>query len=545
MQLFNKFTGLRVVGSSILLTVVLILFSCEVTFHEPLREYIQEVENGKTLRVSVDGTVMFHDSDPVDFSYQKIGIASEPRTVTIENTGIIDMIVNAVVLDLEGLGGNPYVIDISGISFPYEIKPDESTTFTVVFQPSVVGDHEAILTSNIIIASSDKEFGSFKLNLSGTGETGELTVLVDSNELNDSSIVYFSAVENPAASDKTLTLRNDSHVDLVVSGFTNPASPFSLVSTPSTPFTIAAGASETVLARFSPDPSDGHFEDSFGIISDDVDESTYEVSMRAGTKAPLVPGDPLIWLNAENITAADTVNMALSTAGNDYVASWPNAGFSAANGTYQAGGGADADERRLPEYVSSVPGLNNKPAVLFVDANGDTNTGNDGDVLRIHPGNTYYDDGTIIVVLRPTHTIVDAKTYLYGTSYTPYLRVYSTSFYNHVSNVLNSAYSLSETPNQNTNYCLTNRFQLWDGETSTISDSYRFWYNGTEKTDGTNKIAGHTTRFYNLHIGNHSSTFQNYGFRGFIPEIIIYTEALDENAVTIIHNYLNTKYSIW
>ncbi len=543
MQLFNKLNGLRAVVFSIFLIVVLVLFSCEVTFHEPLQEYIQAVENGKTLRVSVDGTVISHDSGPVDFSYQKIGIASESRTVTIENIGIIDMSVNAVILDMEGLGGNPYAIDISGISFPFNIKPDESATFTVVFQPSVLDDHEAILTSNIIIASSDKEFSSFKLNLSGTGETGELTVLADSSELDDSSVVYFDVVENPATSDKTFTLRNDGHVDLVISGFEDASSPFSLVSPPSTPLTIVAGATETITARFSP-VSSGHFGDSISILSDDVDEASYTINMKAGTKAPLLPGVPLIWLNAEDITAGDTVDSALNASGSDFVASWPNSG-SGANATHQSGGGANAADRRLPEYESSVVGLNGNPAVLFVDANGDVNSGSDGDVLRVIGTNTYYDDGTVIVVLRPSHSVVAAKTYMYYSSYSPYLRVYATSFYNHVNVSLSSAYSHIVTPQPNTTYCLTNRFQLWDDESSTLVDSYRFWYNGTEETEGTTKVTTHTSRFYNLHIGNHSASFQTYGFRGYIPEVIIYSEAVDESVLATIHNYLNTKYSIW
>ena len=91
MQLFNKHNGLRAIGFSILLIIVLVLLSCEVTFYEPLQDYIEAVASGKTLLVSVDDTVYTHDGDSVDFGSLELGETSEVRTVTIENIGVIDM----------------------------------------------------------------------------------------------------------------------------------------------------------------------------------------------------------------------------------------------------------------------------------------------------------------------------------------------------------------------------------------------------------------------------------------------------------------------
>ena len=106
----------------------------------------------------------------------------------------------------------------------------------------------------------------------------------------------------------------------------------------------------------------------------------------------------------------------------------------------------------------------------------------------------------------------------------------------------------------NKTFLITNRYKKWPATPAfDSSESYRFWSNGTEEIDTnpdpitsyTNQIISITRRVYAAYIGNHTSNFRTFGFSGYIPEIIIYNDALDDASIEILHEYLNTKYGIW
>ena len=517
------------------------------------------------ITITESVTEYFDDGAPFDFSYQKLSATSDVKTFTIENTGTYVLTVNTIVLST---GVSDY--DLTEPSVPFDLDPAASETFTLTFTPT----SEEVLTGTVTIGNTDPDRSSFVLNLTGEGDTGELTVLEGTTEyFDDDSTFYFDVTAaGDGPNNKTITLRNDGNVDLVISSFTDPVSPFSATTGP---VTLTAGQETDILLSFDPDSSGG-FSDTLIIDSDDIDEGTFTLNLRGGTTAPYIAGTPFIWLNAEDIrVGTDTVNEEdpINSGFKDYVFRWPDMSTgtifdaSALNAVASTSGevdtGGNAHRRRLPEYHASVAELNGQPALRFRDDDGlpesTSTTGDDapyynGDVLYILGDAAYYDNFTIIIVMRPVDFIDSTgRTYMYGSN-TPYLRLYdlTTSFYNNYNGTV--IYHSDEELLLNETYCITNRARKWPATPAfDSSDSYRFWANGTEEIDNetdpptsyTNQIVSTTRRIYAATLGNHTSNFRTYGISGYIPEVIIYKEALDESAVDLLHDYLNTKYGIW
>jgi hypothetical protein len=516
------------------------------------------------ITITESAVEYFNNGTAFDFSYQKLSTTSGVKTFTVENTGTYDLTVNSVVLST---GVSNY--SLTGPATPLVLIPAETETFTVTFTPI----SEQVHTGTIIIGNTDPDRSSFTLNLTGEGDTGELTVLQAAAEyFDDNSPFYFDVTAAAAgANNKTFTVRNDGNVDLVISSFTGPAAPFA---TTAVPVTLTGGQQTTFDISFDPDTAGG-YDGTLVINSDDVDEGAFSLNLRGGTTAPDLAGDLFVWLNAEDIrVGTDTVNELDQINGGmkDYVFRWPDmstgaigelSSLNAVESTTEVNG-ANAHKRRLPEFQASVPELNGQPALRFRDDDGlpeSTSTAGDdapyynGDVLRILGSTTYYDDFTILIVMRPADFIDSAgRTYYYGNSGGVYFRVYdsTTDFYNNINGTV--VYYSDMNLELSKTFLISNRWRKWPADPAFDStESYRFWANGTEEIDTapspvqsyTNQIVTTTRRLYATTIGNHVNNFRTYGFDGYIPEIIVYNSALPDEAITIIHDYLNTKYTIW
>ena len=542
-----KVKGLqRCAYAAIKIIFLLSIASCNVKLYGPLEEFVNAIAAGKTIRVSVDDTIMGHDSDPVDFSYQKLGEVSEVKTVLLSNIGIIDMTVNTIILDMEGLGGIPYVLDTSSIELPLLLSPGDSISFDVQFQPSIVENHEAVLTSNIIIGSSDKEISAFKLNLSGIGETPEIYITSDGVTYTSGDDLRFAVDDTGGTVSKVLTIHNSSNVALDVSGISGTSAPFTI---PGSNISVDALSSTTVTATFSP-TAEGGFSSTITISSDDLDESSYILTLRGATTGsdPKLYGDLALWLDASKIVSTDTDEVN----GTGYVVKWKDSSDLSHDALPFPSGGEVVEntgtdhERRIPQYVSSS--INGKAAVRFDDADGiteDNNTANsayyNGDILYISGQIIDYVQGmSVFVVLKPTDFFQD-RMFLFGSN-SPYLRIYDAYFWNDFMSMTNTTSGWSN-PELDTSYLITNIVD--NSDIVDNADRYRVWVNGTSGASNSIFYEALGIRLYNLDIGNYSSNFNRYGFDGDIAEIIIYGKSLSDTEVTEVHNYLNTKYALW
>jgi hypothetical protein len=174
---------------------------------------------------------------PSSLSFGNVTVgASGTKTVAVTNTGTSDLVVSSI--NVTGAG-----FSVSGISFPLTVAPATTYTANVVFHPQAVGtvNGSASIASNL---SGSPTVVSF----TGTG----VAAPTNSLSLSPTSVV-FGNVTVGASSSRNVTLSNNGTASIVVSAVNVTGSGFSIGST--TPFTVAAGASNTLSLVFSPQTS--------------------------------------------------------------------------------------------------------------------------------------------------------------------------------------------------------------------------------------------------------------------------------------------------
>jgi hypothetical protein len=95
----------------------------------------------------------------------------------------------------------------------------------------------------------------------------------------DPSSLDFGTVSSTSSVSKPLTISNGGGSDLIVSSIQDPASPFSIVNKPQTPFTIASGQSVVITVRFAPLTAGG-FTGALSIQSNDPFNPNVVVSLQ-------------------------------------------------------------------------------------------------------------------------------------------------------------------------------------------------------------------------------------------------------------------------
>jgi len=117
---------------------------------------------------------------------------------------------------------------------------------------------------------------------SGQGPFGYPDISVTPNP------VAFGTVNTGAASDQTVTIKNDGNANLVVGAITQPGQPFSKIQDNCSGQTIAPNATCIVMYRFAPTTS-GNFSSNSNIPSNDPDENPVTVTLNGtGWTAPSI-----------------------------------------------------------------------------------------------------------------------------------------------------------------------------------------------------------------------------------------------------------------
>jgi Fibronectin type III domain/Abnormal spindle-like microcephaly-assoc'd, ASPM-SPD-2-Hydin len=99
--------------------------------------------------------------------------------------------------------------------------------------------------------------------------------------------IDFGSVRGGNTATQKVTVSNQGGVDLVVTQITNPSGPFTILSKPATPLTIAAGASVDLTVQFQP-PGIGRFAGAFSISSNDPATPVVTVTLvGTGTSTPV------------------------------------------------------------------------------------------------------------------------------------------------------------------------------------------------------------------------------------------------------------------
>ena len=201
----------------------------------------------------------------IPFGNVTIGGVSPAETVTVTNSGTVDLTIGAIA------GGNPlaapFIISNDTCS-GQTVTPMNSCTLNVEFQPVALG----ALTDGFDIPSNAA--GSpITFNVSGTGApvpVPDITVTPAS--------VAFGNVSLGNTPSSTITVTNDGSADLTITGVAAPALPFSITADTCDGQTLAPTDTCAITVQFAPDAAQV-YNGNVSISSNDPDEDTVVVAL--------------------------------------------------------------------------------------------------------------------------------------------------------------------------------------------------------------------------------------------------------------------------
>lgn len=260
-----------------------------LTFDEVIEEVLfKEVTvygNGQEI---VDGQTAVSVNDDTEYGEVDITTGSEIKTYTITNAGNDELTIGTVESN-----DTDFAITQPGQS---TLAPEESTTFTVTFDPAAVGDKEAMIT----ILNDDADEGEYTFIVEGVGaevvveeKMPEVTVkgndeeIVDGQkEVSEANDTEFGDVD--ITTEKvtyTYTITNEGTDDLTIMSVSSD-NKFFEITQPSTT-TVAPGGETTFTITFIPEDL-GDEEAMITIINNDEDEGVYTFAVEGeGTGEPL------------------------------------------------------------------------------------------------------------------------------------------------------------------------------------------------------------------------------------------------------------------
>ncbi|HBA85181.1 MAG TPA: hypothetical protein DCZ95_13920, partial [Verrucomicrobia bacterium] len=268
---------------------------------------------GTNGAVVTDGDATPSAADGTDYGDVRVTGATEDRIFTVTNSG-------AMVLTLSGVttnGTNPGDFHITSGPAP-TVAAGDKTTFTVRFDPSVLGARSAVLH----VLSDDVDETDYTFAVQGTGVEPEIAVLgtngatiVDGDATPNTAdgTDYGSVRATGATVDRIFTVTNSGTMALTISGVTtNGTNPSDFIVTGSPASTVAAGAKTTFTVRFDP-VALGARSAVIHVLSDDVDESDYTFTVQGSGVEPEIA---VLGTNGAAIAAGDATPNAAD--GTDY-----------------------------------------------------------------------------------------------------------------------------------------------------------------------------------------------------------------------------------
>jgi hypothetical protein len=189
----------------------------------------------------------------LSFGNQIPGMASASKTVTLQNTGGLNLTVSSI-----GSSSGDFLIEGTP-SLPAVITPGASTAFKARFKPLTTG----IKSGSILIASNDTDEGTVTVSCAGTGVAPEIAVT-------PSSLLFAEQLVNTISASQTVRIKNEGTAALTITAIAGTAE-FAVANIPALPASIASGAEVAFLARFVPSTA-GIRHGTISISSSDADE---------------------------------------------------------------------------------------------------------------------------------------------------------------------------------------------------------------------------------------------------------------------------------
>jgi hypothetical protein len=233
------------------------------------------------IRVFV-GAAQQTNGDTLDFGATAVG-APVTRTVTIQNVGDGDLTLSSM-----GAGSLPAGFTLVSDFALATVAPGETASFTIQLDASAGGT----FGGTIYVLSNDADEGSFSIVLSGAVTAPEISVFAGTTELTTGGTVDFGTTQTGTPVTQTITVTNVGDAPLVLSLIDPGALPagFSLVSNLSAT-TLAPGESATFTIRLDATTA-GTPSGMIHLLSNDADESSFDVVLQATVNDPVPPPPP-------------------------------------------------------------------------------------------------------------------------------------------------------------------------------------------------------------------------------------------------------------
>lgn len=194
----------------------------------------------------------------IDFGLADVG-ASVAKTLRLVSCGTDAVEITEAMLETDS--ANPFFtgpeFQVTGAFTTGSFAPGMFSEGEISYSPQSGGTHRGGLR----YAVSQTGLRSW-VGLAGQASTCDLEVLPQQ--------VNFNTVAGGTTADRTVTLVNNGAKDCIVSAITDPSAPFGIINKPALPLSVAPGASEPVVVRFSPAAGPVQsYMDSFDVTSDE------------------------------------------------------------------------------------------------------------------------------------------------------------------------------------------------------------------------------------------------------------------------------------
>ncbi|MDH5255413.1 MAG: choice-of-anchor D domain-containing protein, partial [Gammaproteobacteria bacterium] len=241
------------------------------TFTTFTADYIGQTGNNSILSITMNSVVpkitVTDNQAPANDQQVPFGdvteLTSATRTVTVTNSGGLDLAVGAVAL-AKPLAP-PFALANDTCSAA-SLTPAASCTFDVTFSPTVVGNFGDTLD----IPSNAQGTPTVTVEVSGSGVAQPVPAIAITDSVAPASDqeIPFGNITIGASADQTVTVANAGNADLVIGTVGGLAAPFELVNDGCSGQTLVPAASCTVDVRFAPTAT-GAAADSLEIPSND------------------------------------------------------------------------------------------------------------------------------------------------------------------------------------------------------------------------------------------------------------------------------------
>ena len=230
------------------------------------------------------------DGSSYDFGSHPAGTGTD-IVFTIKNTGSADLTMTTPLV-ITGADAGQFSVQSNPVS---PVNAADSTAFTIRFTPTSYG----IKSAAISISNNDSDENPYVLNLTGTGNAPEISVLGNFIEISDGDDTpdvaddtdFGSIAAGGGAINKTFTIKNTGNSTLSLTGspivLLSGATAFSVQSQPAGT-SIAGGDSLTFVVSFDP-ASAGVKSTTVSIMNDDSDENPYTFELQGTCTADPSP----------------------------------------------------------------------------------------------------------------------------------------------------------------------------------------------------------------------------------------------------------------